>query len=136
MNLLAEITDKSESEIQSINYDLKEYLVGADEENMRLELRAMLNNIPNLIHEHSHNYYQTAIMSWLLGAGFKIIGEYNLAKRCLDTVVTIEDTTVVVELKFDDGKPLEELLDDGLNQSMTLNIMNHFLRTIKWFCLL
>ncbi|GAA5819278.1 MAG: AAA family ATPase [Methanobrevibacter sp. CfCl-M3] len=128
LNLLAEITDKSESEIQSINYDLKEYLVNADEENMKLELKVMLSNIPNLIHEHSHNYYQTAIMSWLFGAGFKIIGEYNLAKRRVDAVVTIEDTTVVVELKFDDDKSLDELLNDGLNQIHDFKYYEPFLK--------
>lgn len=116
LNLLSEITKISKSQIKYISNKLKDYLIVADEENMRLELKAMVSNIPNLIHVHSHNYYQSAILSWLFGAGFKPIGEYNIAKGRMDAVLVIEDTVIIVELKFEDGKSLEKLLYLGLSQ--------------------
>ncbi|MDR2545771.1 MAG: hypothetical protein LBD03_09635 [Methanobrevibacter sp.] len=61
LNLLSELTKISRSQIKYINNKLKEYLIVADEENMRLELKSMISKILNLIHLHSHSYYQSAI---------------------------------------------------------------------------
>ncbi|MDR3292330.1 MAG: ATP-binding protein, partial [Methanobrevibacter sp.] len=131
LNLLAEITDKSESEIQIINTDLKNYLITADNENMKVELKAMVSNIPNLIHEHSHNYYQTAIISWLFGVGFKVIGEYNLAKGRMDAVLIIDEVVIIVELKFEDNKSLRKLINDGLNQIHEKKYYEPFVKEYK-----
>ncbi|GAA5819307.1 MAG: AAA family ATPase partial [Methanobrevibacter sp. CfCl-M3] len=131
LNLLAEITDNSESDIQFINHDLKKYLISADEKNMKMELKVMVSNIPNLIHEHSHNYYQSSIISWLFGAGFNIIGEYNLAKGRIDGAITIEDTAVIVEVKFDDDESLEKLIKTGLKQIHAKKYYEKFIKDYK-----
>jgi hypothetical protein len=54
-----------------------------------------------------------------------------LAKGRIDGAITIEDTAVIVEVKFDDNESLEKLIKTGLKQIHAKKYYEKFIKDYK-----
>jgi len=119
-HLLSYFTDGSPGSIQPMAEDMLKYIIAGDEDKLTKSFEGLLNNIPSVLHAKIENineaYYHLLFTSWLQILGFNV----NNEDRCLggdaDTILRINDLTIIIEYKYSTKLSLETMLNNGIKQ--------------------
>lgn len=118
-NLLKEYTDKSLVEIHQMKIEIADQLENSASKGLEENISFLLSNIPYKIHGKDESYYHSVFLVWLQTMEFVIetIHITNIGE--IDSVIKIEDTTVVIEIKYsktEKDKDLNKAIEKAFTQ--------------------
>jgi Holliday junction resolvase-like predicted endonuclease len=90
-------------------------LLDNDASGLEKSLREMLAYVPYQLHIGKEAYYHSLLLVWLKLMGFDVAGEVSTNKGRIDTILKLNEHTVIAEIKY---QPQEEALDSLLDASM------------------
>ena len=117
-NLLKEYTDKNLEEIQTMKMEIANQLKSNDKIGLEENISYLLANIPYKIHGKDENYYHSIFLVWLHTMGFNIEAIHVTNIGEIDSVINIEEKTIVVEIKYSKSEK-EEDLDKAIKKAFT-----------------
>ncbi|MCL2115940.1 MAG: ATP-binding protein, partial [Methanobrevibacter sp.] len=117
-NLLTSYTDKDLEEIQTMKMEIAEQLEINDTEGLKENINSLLANIPYKIHGKDENYYHSIFLVWLQTMGFNIEAIHVTNIGEIDSVITIDEKTIVIEIKYSKSEK-EEDLDKAIKKAFT-----------------
>ena len=119
-NLLNSYTDKTLEEIQNLKMEIFQQLENNDSEGLRENINSLLSDIPYKIHGKDERYYHSVFLVWLQTMGFDIEAIHVTNIGEIDSVISIGDKTIVIEIKYstsEEEKYLKKAIDKAFTQS-------------------
>ncbi|MDR3252254.1 MAG: ATP-binding protein [Tannerella sp.] len=97
-------------DLTSVQIDMIRQIKTLDSDGFNRSLKAMIANVPSILHDDDERYYHSLFQVWLYSLGFLIESEVPTNIGRIDAVWRMKDTIVIAELKHDRQAPLERLL--------------------------
>jgi hypothetical protein len=105
------------NDVDSLRNRMRTNFLNKDSENLNLNLREMIANVPYQLHVGKEKYYHSIFLLWLNLLGFEICGEISTDKGRMDATLIIDKEAFIIEIKFSkDANKIDDLIDEALNQ--------------------
>ncbi|MDR1818771.1 MAG: ATP-binding protein, partial [Methanobrevibacter sp.] len=105
------------NDVDSLRNRMRTNFLNKDSENLNLNLREMIANVPYQLHVDKEKYYHSIFLLWLNLLGFEICGEIATDKGQMDATLIIDKEAFIIEIKFSkDANKIDTLIDEALNQ--------------------
>jgi hypothetical protein len=105
------------NDVDSLRNRMRTNFLNKDSENLNLNLREMIANVPYQLHVDKEKYYHSIFLLWLNLLGFEIDGEISTDKGRMDATLIIGKEAFIIEIKFSkDANKIDTLIDEALNQ--------------------
>jgi len=127
-NLLKSYTDRTLEEIQQIKIEIIQQLENNDEEGLKENINFLLSNIPYKIHGKDERYYYSIFLVWLKTMGFNIEAIHITNIGEIDSVITIGEKTIVIEIKYsktEKEKDLKKAIEKAFTQIHKKNTLKN-----------
>ncbi|MDR1819034.1 MAG: PD-(D/E)XK nuclease domain-containing protein [Methanobrevibacter sp.] len=104
-------------DINSLRNRMKANFFNKDSENLNLNLREMIANVPYQLHVNKEKYYHSIFLLWLNLLGFEIDGEIVTDKGRMDAALIIDNEAFIIKIKFSkDANKIDAIINEALNQ--------------------
>ncbi|MDR2545312.1 MAG: AAA family ATPase [Methanobrevibacter sp.] len=117
--ILGVFTNRTGEDAYPIAKDMFRQIISLDQAGFQRSLEILFKSINYSLHSRLNDmeaFYHVLFLSWMRIIGFDIQGEVIQLENRLDAVLIKEDYAIVLELKYDENKSLDSLLDDAINQ--------------------
>jgi hypothetical protein len=115
-NLLLVYGKYSDENIDNLRETMEQRIRENDEQGFANCLEAMIATVSFELQSGYERYYHTIMLIWMRLIGFKIQGEKPNNRGRADAVWEQPGLTVVAELKYNDEKKIETLLNEAMTQ--------------------
>ncbi|GAA5818458.1 MAG: ATPase AAA [Methanobrevibacter sp. CfCl-M3] len=107
------------NQVNSLRNRMRKNFLNKNSEDLNNNLREMLASIPYKLYNNNEAYFHSIFLIWLNLLGFKIEGEVVTNIGQMDAILIIDDSAIIIEIKFDkDKNKLDNLVIKALNQIM------------------
>jgi Holliday junction resolvase-like predicted endonuclease len=130
-NLLKVYTDKSLEEIQELKMKISTNLEKGDSELLRENILSMLSNIPYQIHDKNERYYHSIFLVFLQTLGFKIESNISTNKGEIDSVINLNNQTILIEIKYSKSEEKKDLRKAFNKAFKQINEREYFQKYLK-----
>jgi hypothetical protein len=117
--ILGVFTNRTGEDAYPIAKNMFRQIISIDQAGFQKSLEILFKSINYSLHSRINDmeaFYHVLFLSWMRIIGFDIQGEVIQLENRLDGVLIKDDYVVVLELKYDESKSLDSLLDDAIDQ--------------------